>query len=1106
MTFIRIIFFASFFLITSSHALIQLSQEEKQWIEKTPIVTFTGDPNWLPYEAFDKEGNYIGIVAQHLQLIEKISGLSFAPIVVSTWSEAKKRAMMGEVQVISGDSADTLLSQKFNGVDPYSHNPIVIIMNLRQNYVENLNQLKRKKIAIMKDYGYTAMIYKKYPTIKFVEVQDIDEGLKAVSSGKYDALLTTMALGSYTIAEMNIHNLKVVGEIGITMKLTFFVSKEQPILQSIINKALKAISTEQKHAILESWIKDKYIERVDYTLLFTITLFLLIIIATILFWMFKLQREVAKRRQLQNKYKAQLELNKLYIDTSEVLLVALDTNANVTMLNKKGKELLGLDDRVIGKNWFDLNVLPKEIEINYRQFFFKVIAQESKLSPKVEHALISKSGEHINFSWRNALLFDKNGQVQGTLSSALDITQKKIQEQIIELRYKLSELSHQRDAQKLTKTSIKTIKLIGKSQEGFFKLINKDFEEEQTFTNRIEPLVDNHASINRLIVPILRGKSIVALIGLSQKSSDYTQTDIKILTQIGDITYDYLERIHAENKVEFMAYYDGLTKLPNRVQLSNKVDEAIKIHLKRGNFFALCFMDLDGFKPVNDQYGHHIGDQLLIELAKRLQFYINKEDIVSRIGGDEFVLVFSNLAHQDAYLPLVKEVLAIVDEPFEIEGVRIHISASIGVTIFPIDTSDTDELLRHADQAMYRAKESGRSKYKLYLKHNTGLQLDKKLFTQFDTALKNNQLTLHYQPKINLSNGKVIGFEALIRWTHPDNGIMFPQEFLFIIKDTPLEFILDEWVITKAFKQKHHFDQTNQDYSISININPRSMHLDSFFEFVSKELSKYPKDFAQGIEFEILEISKIKDTKKVVNTMQRLKNLGISFSLDDFGTGYASLIHFHKLPIDVLKIDQKFIQSMLDDVESLDIIESILNLANKLNRPVVAEGVESLEVAMILHSLGCQFAQGYAISSPLATSRIDQWLEEWNQESIWHQFGVDTSNILVNDIDIVILAHKQWLKDVVNYVKKYPKTHYLPYNQKNCKVTQWYNGIGHAHYGEYEIFSRLKEQHAQVHNSALEIIGALQSNLKESAFAKIKQLNQNSDVLTTLLNELKELK
>jgi len=278
-----------------------LSETEKQWIKDNPEVLFTGDPNWLPYEAFEKNGNYIGIVADHLKLIEKQSGIKFKKIPSSSWTESLKLATKGQVSVISGDAADDILNQKFLPIDSYSQNPIVIIMNIQQNYVEDLKIIKDKKIAIIKDYGYTADIFKTYPDIEFIEVENIQQGLEGVSQGSFDAMLATMALASYSMADLGIHNLKIVGKTPIIMNLTLFVSKQQPVLHSIINKTLKSIPISESQKIKLNWVPTKYVERTDYKMLAQVSFIFLLILIFILFWNKKLKKEINKRREIEQK-------------------------------------------------------------------------------------------------------------------------------------------------------------------------------------------------------------------------------------------------------------------------------------------------------------------------------------------------------------------------------------------------------------------------------------------------------------------------------------------------------------------------------------------------------------------------------------------------------------------------------------------------------------------------------------------------------------------------------------------------------------------------------------------------------------------------------------
>ncbi|NOR68455.1 MAG: transporter substrate-binding domain-containing protein [Methylomarinum sp.] len=285
---------------------ISLTPDEQDWINKNPVVTFTGDPNWLPYEAFTVDGSYIGIVAEHLKLIEKTTGIHFKTIPVSSWTESLEKAMRGDVKVISGDAADDILNRNFLPVEQYNKNPIVIVMSHRHHYVEHLDEIKDKKIAIIKDYGYTADILKQYPDIPFIMVENIQQGLNGIAEGKYDAMLATMALASYHMAEMGLHNIRVVGKTPIIMKLTLFIDKNQPLLHSIINKALKSISRDESQDILQSWIKRKYVEKTNYGLVVIIGFGLLLIVVIILLWNRRLQQEIRLRlqseRELRNTY------------------------------------------------------------------------------------------------------------------------------------------------------------------------------------------------------------------------------------------------------------------------------------------------------------------------------------------------------------------------------------------------------------------------------------------------------------------------------------------------------------------------------------------------------------------------------------------------------------------------------------------------------------------------------------------------------------------------------------------------------------------------------------------------------------------------------------
>ena len=326
---------------------LELTEQEKNWIRQNPVINFTGDPNWLPYEAFDSSGTYYGIVAEHLQEIKQQSQLSFNAIPVKDWTESLKIAIEGKVDVISGDAADVILNQNFIPIDTYSVNPIVIIMDINQNYVDNLDEIKEKRIAIIKDYGYTADVFKTYPNISFIKVDNIQQGLNAVSTGKVDAMLATMALASYNIAEMGIYNIKIVGKTPIVMELTLFVSKNKPVLYSILNKSMLSVADENKHQIVQKWIKHKYVEKIDYNVIIQLALVFSSIIALILFRFYWLQKKVSK--QLEEKT-SRLLFQQTAFDEHAIVSMT-DVKGNITYANEKFLQISKYShDELIGQN------------------------------------------------------------------------------------------------------------------------------------------------------------------------------------------------------------------------------------------------------------------------------------------------------------------------------------------------------------------------------------------------------------------------------------------------------------------------------------------------------------------------------------------------------------------------------------------------------------------------------------------------------------------------------------------------------------------------------------------------------------------------------------
>ncbi|MCL4142345.1 UNVERIFIED_CONTAM: hypothetical protein GTU68_006311, partial [Idotea baltica] len=416
-----------------------------------------------------------------------------------------------------------------------------------------------------------------------------------------------------------------------------------------------------------------------------------------------------------------------------------------------------------------------------------------------------------------------------------------------------------------------------------------------------------------------------------------------------------------------MAHYDLLTQLPNRALFVDRFNSAIAQSRKNQSELVVCFIDLDNFKPVNDTFGHTVGDALLIEIANRINHILRDQDTVCRQGGDEFAVLLADIKSEEQYKEIIKRIHDSICDPFVVDDHTHTITASTGIALYPKDGDDIDTLLRHADQAMYHAKLDGKARYEFFnLSQNRQWVSKRQRLEEISQALINNELELFYQPKVNMSTGEVYGAEALIRWLHPEKGIIAPLEFLPITAGTNLEIEIGDWVIEHALTQMESWHRSGHALQVSVNIASRHLLSDDFCVRLQKAAMQHPAVDSKFLELEILESSALNDVNavsKVIRTCQEMVN--VEFSLDDFGTGYSSLAHLRNLPANTIKIDRSFVDGMLLDPSDYAIIESVIGLSKAFDRDLIAEGVESTEQGLILITMGCIKAQGFGIAQPM---------------------------------------------------------------------------------------------------------------------------------------------
>lgn len=445
---------------------------------------------------------------------------------------------------------------------------------------------------------------------------------------------------------------------------------------------------------------------------------------------------------------------------------------------------------------------------------------------------------------------------------------------------------------------------------------------------------------------------------------------------VADVTEARAQR----ERLERQAHTDELTGLPNRARLAHMLRESMQASEHDGFLLIVCYLDLDHFKPVNDRFGHETGDRLLIELAQRLRRSLRQwasgNDTVARLGGDEFVLLLRTATIEEGR-HAVERVMRNVCQPYELDGDvgSISVTASLGATVYPMDKADADTLLRHADHAMYGAKQAGRNGYLFFdAEHDRRTEQHFEALGRVQSAMDADQFTLFYQPKVDMRHGRVLGMEALLRWKHPEHGVIAPSQFLPLIESTGLSARLGDWVLQQGVEQLARWQRMGLDMTVSINISARHLQEPLFAKRLAGLLAGHTTPVGQRLIIEVLETAALADVDYTCALMQECRALGVRFALDDFGTGYSTFTYLKRLPLDFLKIDRSFVQTMLTDRQDLAIVEGVIGLSETFGCTVVAEGVESAEQAIRLIELGCDVGQGNGIACAMPMDNVYAWV------------------------------------------------------------------------------------------------------------------------------------
>ncbi len=817
----------------------------------------------------------------------------------------------------------------------------------------------------------------------------------------------------------------------------------------------------------------------------------------------ELSDEIEQREQLIEKRTQELNdslVEKTAIVNNKLVAIAIVYDRKIEWANSAFEAMLGYEkDEIIG--------YPT------RQFYtndqdFQAIGEAYKTISdgvvKDELEFMCKDGKHIWVSLRGSIFNEDKGQ---SLWVFVDITERIKSAEALQLSARVYSNTH--DGIIITDINKNIIdvnpafcRITGYSHEEIIgqnpSFLASDVQSHEFYTEMWQQIEEKGYWQGEIWNRKKTGEDFAELLTISELKDRNGN-----LTHYVGIFSDITKTKQQQEDLKLLAHYDVLTKLPNRILLSDRFHQAVAYSKRNNSLLAVCFLDLDDFKPINDKFGHEIGDQLLIEVAGRIMSCIREMDTVARLGGDEFALLLNDISSQTQCEETMKRIHHSLSEPYLIGEHVVTVTASCGITLYPHNEGDIDTLLRCADQAMYLAKQAGRNCYQLFDAEEEQKAIDKNnRLAEIGNALTNNEFQLYYQPKVNMVTGKIFGAEALIRWNHPEQGLVPPLEFLPILEGTVLEIQLGEWVIHEALGQLELWRQKDIELEVSINISSAHLLSETFTHQLENVLAKFPAVNSKLFEIEILESTVIGDVYTISKIVDNCQNtLGVSFALDDFGTGYSSLTHLRNLPIDTVKIDQTFTRDMLDDPNDYAIIDGVVALAESFNRNVIAEGVETSEHGLMLLLIGCEQAQGYGIAKPMPADNLVDWLNNYSPNQQWILSGNKHQSKKENERELFRLTTQHWINKFVENIQLEAGTlnNWPIMDITQCPCGFWLKRARRAQLFGNEGLEQLKLVHGKVHELANDILLKYQEGQLDEARNGLAKLQVTFDEMTHIL-------
>ena len=698
-------------------------------------------------------------------------------------------------------------------------------------------------------------------------------------------------------------------------------------------------------------------------------------------------QDITERKQAESVLKTSEEKYRALIETTSTGYLILDSEGKVIDANSEYVRLAGYSDlrEILGRSVLEWTA-DYEVERND-----KAVAQCARdgFIRNLVIDYVDRNGRTTPIEI-NATVIGEGGPAQ-ILSLCRDITERKVSQANLQLAANV--FSHAREGIIITNASGTIIdvneafaRITGYGRDDALgqnpRMLKSDRQDQAFYEAMWHDLIDQGHWSGEIWNRHKDGEVYAELLTISvvRDASGAAQQYVGLFSDITAIKEHQIQ-------LERIAHFDALTNLPNRVLLADRLQQAMAQAQRRRQQLAVVYLDLDGFKAINDRHGHEAGDQVLITLAQRMKQALREGDSLARLGGDEFVAVLIDLEDQFASRPMLNRLLAACSQSVQAGDLSLQVSASLGVTFYPQPQDiDADQLLRQADQAMYQAKLSGKNRYHFFdAAQDSSIRGRHESVERIRLALDNQEFVLYYQPKVNMGSGQIIGAEALIRWQHPEKGLLAPVVFLPVVEDHPLAVSIGEWVIDTALTQMEIWQAAGLDLGVSVNIGARQLQQSDFVDRLKFILAKHPQVNPASLELEVLETSALEDIAQISQVIEDCAQIGVTFALDDFGTGYSSLTYLKRLRVAMLKVDQSFVRDMLEDPDDLAILQGIIGLAESFKRQVIAEGVETVAHGSLLMQLGCELGQGYGIARPMPAAQMPQWAAEWQPDVVWSE-------------------------------------------------------------------------------------------------------------------------